>query len=75
MANPESTPRQAAMMQMINGKLLLRCVSLVAELAIADHLKNGSQDVGSLAASTCTSVDALDRILRIRPALAFYRTA
>jgi hypothetical protein len=53
------------MMQMINWKLLSRCVSLVAELAIADHLKDGPQDVGSLAATTGTRPDALYRVLRV----------
>jgi hypothetical protein len=47
------------------GKLLSGCVSLVAELAIADHLQDGPQDVGSLAATTGTKPDALYRVLRV----------
>jgi SAM-dependent methyltransferase len=68
-AEPEGAPPQAIMMQMINGKLLSRCVSLVAELAIADHLKNGPQDAGSLAATTSTNPDVLYRVLRMLASL------
>jgi SAM-dependent methyltransferase len=62
---PESASPQAAMMQMISGKWLSRCVSLAAELAIADHLRNGPDDAVSLAAKTGTDADALYRILRL----------
>ena len=48
-------PPPPIMMQMINGKLVSRCVSLAAELAIADLLREGPQDVGSTAAEV-TSV-------------------
>jgi SAM-dependent methyltransferase len=71
-ANAGNTPPQAIMMQMINGKLLSRCVSLVAELAIADHLKSGPQDVGSLAATTDTNPEALYRILRMLACLGIF---
>jgi hypothetical protein len=53
------------MMEIINSKLLSRCVCLAAELAIADHLRNGAEDVASLASKTGTNVDALYRVMRL----------
>ena len=44
MAKAEAARLHGAMMEIINGKLLSRCVSLAAELAIADHLRNGAKD-------------------------------
>jgi SAM-dependent methyltransferase len=72
MAKSEGAPPQAVMMQMINGKLLSRCVSLIAELAIADRLASGPRDVGSLAASTGTDADALYRVLRLLAGLGIF---
>ena len=45
MAKAEAARLHAAMMEIINGKLLSRCVCLAAELAIADHLRNGAEDI------------------------------
>jgi 2-polyprenyl-3-methyl-5-hydroxy-6-metoxy-1,4-benzoquinol methylase len=52
------------MMQLISGKCVSRCVSLAAELAIADMLANGPQDVEALANGTGTSPEPLYRVLR-----------
>jgi SAM-dependent methyltransferase len=65
MAKAEAVPAHAAMMEIINSKLLSRCVCLAAELAIADHLRNGPEDVASLASKTATNVDALYRLMRL----------
>ena len=65
MTGSKAGPPQAIMMQMINGKLVSRCLSLVAELAIADHLKDGPQVADALAATTGTNPDALNRVLRM----------
>jgi SAM-dependent methyltransferase len=51
-------------MQLISGKCLSRCVSLAAELGIADMLVDGPRDVGTLATGTGTRSDALYRVLR-----------
>ena len=69
---PNSLPPQAIMMQMINGKLVSRCVSLVAELAIADHLKDGPREAAALAAATDTHPDALYRVLRMLAGLGVF---
>ena len=47
MAKADAVRLHAAMMEMINSKLLSRCVSLAAELAIADQLRNGAESAGS----------------------------
>ena len=65
-----SAPTQAGvppakiMMQLISGKCLSRCVSLAAELAIADTLADGPRDVATLAKATNTNPEALYRVLR-----------
>lgn len=69
---PNSLPPQAIMMQMINGKLVSRCVSLVAELAIADHLKDGPREAAALATATDTHPDALYRVLRMLAGLGVF---
>jgi ubiquinone/menaquinone biosynthesis C-methylase UbiE len=72
MAKPEGAPPRAVMSQIITGQLLSRCVSLVAELAIADHLKNGPQGAPWLAATTGTNPDALYRVLRMLASLGIF---
>lgn len=57
-------PPAKIMMQIISGKCVSRCVSLAAELAIADMLADGPKDVAALAKGTDTSPDALYRVLR-----------
>ena len=66
-----SAPMEAAvsatdtMMRLISGTCLSRCVSLAAELAIADLLADGPKDVVALAKTTGTRPDSLYRILRL----------
>jgi SAM-dependent methyltransferase len=59
-------------MQLISGKCLSRCVSLAAELAIADLLADGPQDVATLAQITGTCSDALYRVLRTLSAVGVF---
>lgn len=65
MADATTMPPQAVMIQMIHGKLLSRCISLVAELDIADHLKVGPKDADTLATATGMNPDALYRVMRM----------
>jgi SAM-dependent methyltransferase len=51
-------------MQLISGKCVSRCVSLAAELGIADLLADGPTVVATLAKATGTDSDALYRVLR-----------
>jgi SAM-dependent methyltransferase len=60
------------MMQMIHGKCISRCVSVVADLGIADLLANGPKDSLVLAAATGTNADALHRVLRLLAAVGVF---
>lgn len=66
-------PPQAVMMQMVNGKLVSRCVSIVADLGVADLLEDGPRDVAGLAAETGSDEDALYRVLRTLSGLGVFR--
>jgi hypothetical protein len=57
-------PPAKIVLQLIGGKSVSRCVSLAAELAIADLLADGPKDVATLANATGTCPDALYRVLR-----------
>ena len=61
----EHLPPQTVIMQMMNGAIVSRCVTLVAELGVADLLQNGPKDIASLATATDTDPDALYRVLRL----------
>ena len=65
-------PPAKIMMQLISGKCLSRCVSLAAELAIADMLADGPKDVVALAKDTGTRPDPLYRILRMLTAVGVF---
>ena len=62
---PEPPPPQVVAMQMINGKVVSRCVSLVCEIGIADLLKDGPKHIDVLAAESDSHPDALYRVLRM----------
>ena len=65
MQRQADVPSQAAIMQMVHGKCVSRCVSLAAELAIADLIADGPKDVATIASATGTNPDALYRVLRM----------
>jgi len=73
-----SAPMEAAvrpanvMMQLISGKCLSRCVSLAAELSIADLLTDGPKDIVELAKATGTHSDSLYRVLRLLAAVGVF---
>lgn len=66
-------PPQAVMMQMVNGKLVSRCVSIVADLGVADLLEDGPRDAAGLASETGSDEDALYRVLRTLSGLGVFR--
>ena len=59
-------------MQLISGKCLCHCVSLAAELALADMLADGTKDVAALAKATGTRPDALYRVPRTLTAVGVF---
>jgi hypothetical protein len=63
-----SSPDQL-LMQLITGKWVSKALSLVAELAVADHVSDGPRHVEDLAAVTGMNADALYRLLRATAAL------
>ncbi|MEZ5041657.1 MAG: methyltransferase [Saprospiraceae bacterium] len=72
MTNMQSMPSQAIMMQMVNGKLVSRTISLVADLGIADLLKIGPKSVSELAKTTQSNEDALHRLLRMLSSIGIF---
>jgi protein-L-isoaspartate O-methyltransferase len=58
-------PPQAVLFQLLGGQIISRCIGLAADLAIADHLADGPQDVSALAVATNSNADALYRIMRL----------
>ena len=61
---PHDLPPHVAMMELLNGGLVARCIALAAELGIADLLADGPKDAAALAAATKTKPDPLYRVLR-----------
>ena len=61
---PPSVPPQVAIMQMVNGMVVSRCIALCAELGIADQLKDGPLAVSALATASGADPGALYRVLR-----------
>ncbi len=61
---PPSPPPPVAVMQMLNGMLVSRCVALVAELGIADQLREGPRSAAALATACGADPAALYRVLR-----------
>jgi predicted O-methyltransferase YrrM len=73
MAGPHGDhPPQAVMMQLISGAVVSRCVSLAADLGVADQLKDGPKSVADLAAATGSNADALYRVLRALAGLGIF---
>jgi hypothetical protein len=66
------TPSHPAMMQIIHGTFVSRCVSVIAELGIADLLAAGPRDAVSLAVQTGANPDALYRVLRMLAGLGIF---
>lgn len=67
-----SAPPQAAIMQMLSGQIISRCIGLAADLAIADHLADGPLTVAALAEATETNAGALYRVLRLLAAFGIF---
>jgi hypothetical protein len=65
-------PPAKIMMQLISGKCLSRCVSLAAELSIADMLADGPKSIVILAEATNTCPDPLYRVLRTLAAVGVF---
>lgn len=69
--NP-NLPPHVVLMQLIDGVVVSRCITLAAEFGIADLLAEGPREVSALAASTSLNQDALYRILRALAAVGVF---
>ncbi|MGA1236684.1 MAG: methyltransferase [Limisphaerales bacterium] len=72
MPAPQSLPPQAVVMQLLASKMAGQALSQIAELGIADLLKNGPRPVSELAANAQANEDALYRALRALAAFGFF---
>lgn len=57
-------PPHAIMMQFIHSKIICRCLSMAAEIGIADKLKNDEKPISALAEECDVNCDSLLRIIR-----------
>src|SRR6185312_17306550 len=58
-------PASARLWQLATGHFLPRCLHVVAELGVADHLDETPMTAGALAAAAGANADALERMLRL----------
>lgn len=58
-------PPSARLWQLATGHFLPRCLHVVAELGVADHLDEAPMTAGALAAAAGANADALERMLRL----------
>jgi hypothetical protein len=68
---PQPPPSQI-MMQMITGKWVSQCLTVVANLGVADLMKEGPVGVKKLAKQTGADADALNRVLRMLAAIGVF---
>ena len=64
MSNSQEISPDQIIMQMLFGKFISRALTVAAELAIADHLKDGAKRVAELGSKSGTNEDGLYRLLR-----------
>jgi len=60
-------------MQLITGKWVSQAISVIAELRVADHLKNGARSSADLAKAVVANEDALYRVLRALTNVGLFR--
>src|SRR5437867_3390900 len=64
-AGTQPSPANIQLMQLTNAYWTSRCLHVVAELGVADHLGDQPQSTESLAKATGTSAEPLYRVLRL----------
>jgi hypothetical protein len=65
MSNPHELPPPGALMNLITGKFVSQAVATIAELKIADQLKDGPKTADDIAKSQGLHADALYRVMRL----------
>ena len=69
---PPALPPHAQVIQMAGGHVVAKGIFALAELGVADHLKDGPRTAEQLAAATKTHASALARLLRTMSAFGFF---
>lgn len=72
MPSPQSLPPQAVVMQLLASKMAAQALSQIAELGIADLLKDGPRPTKEIAAEAKINEDAIYRALRALAAFGFF---
>ena len=68
----QAAPPHAQVIQMVGGLVVARAVYALAELGIADHLKEGPRSSDEIAEATGTHAPSLYRLLRTTAGLGFF---
>jgi hypothetical protein len=68
----QTLPLAAQVVQMAGGHVISRAIFAVAELGIADHLKEGARSSEEIAKATGTHAPSLYRLLRFLAGLGFF---
>ena len=71
-ATDQTLPPAVQVVQMAGGLAISRAVFAVAELGIADHLKDGSRSSEEIAQATSTHAPSLYRLLRFMAGFGFF---
>src|SRR5205085_334151 len=67
-----SVPPEQILMQMATGKWVSKALAVVADLGVADLLKDGPRDVDDLAVATGAGADGLYRVMRAMAAFGVF---
>ncbi len=71
-ATAQTLPPPAQVVQMAGGLVISRAIFAIAELGIADYLKDGSRSSDEIAKATGTHAPSLYRLLRFAAGLGFF---
>jgi hypothetical protein len=71
-AAAQTLPPAAQIFQMAGGYVISKAIFAVAELAVADHLKDGPHTADEIAKATGTHAPSLYRLLRFLASLGFF---
>ena len=72
MKSTEPVPPQMQVLQLLTSKMAAQALTQVAEIGVADHLKDGSRTTAQLATATHVQEDALYRVMRALAGVGFF---
>jgi predicted transcriptional regulator len=71
-ADSKRAPPAQVLTQLLQGKVVSKALSVVAELGVADHVKSTPTSIDEIAAHTGTHADSLYRVLRLLAAVGVF---